>query len=130
MVTKEPFALSKLDESTALAVERTRVAYERTMLAWVRTAISLITFGFAIAKFSNILRPTENVYHVLGAPQLGFIMVCLGVASLVLAVFEYRRNIHDLGSRYANRYHSSAVILAGLVGLLGVLALLSMILRP
>ena len=57
-------------------------------------------------------------------------MVCIGVGSLVLAFVEHRRNIRELGARYATKRRSSAVILAGLVALLGVLALVTMILRP
>lgn len=121
----------KLDASTALAVDRTRLAIERTMLAWVRTATALITFGFGVAKFSNIFRPNaERSNYVLGAPEIGFVMVCIGVGSLVLAFVEHRRNIRELGARYATKRRSSAVILAGLVALLGVLALVTMILRP
>jgi len=121
----------KLDDSTALAVDRTRLAIERTMLAWVRTATALITFGFGVAKFSDVFRPNaERSNHVLGAPQIGFVMVCIGVGSLVLAFVEHRRSIRELGARYATRRHSSAVILAGLVALLGVMALITMILRP
>lgn len=122
----------KLDDSTALAVDRTRLAIERTMLAWVRTAASLISFGFAVAKFSNILRPgsPESVARSFSAPQLGFVLVCIGVGSLVLAVIEHRRNIRDLGKRYASKRPSSAVTLAAVVALFGVLALAAMIVRP
>lgn len=123
---------TKLDDSTALAVDRTRLAIERTMLAWVRTAASLISFGFAVAKFSNILRPTspESVARVFSAPQVGFVLVCIGIGSLVLAVNEHRKNIRDLGIHYASRRPSSAVMLAGVVALFGVLALTAMIVRP
>lgn len=121
----------KPDDATTLAATRTRLAVERTMLAWVRTATALITFGFGVSKFSNILRPTaEKITVNFGAPQLGFVMVCIGVGSLVLAVIEHRGNIRDLGIRYASKRRSSAVILAGLVALLGVLALIAMIVRP
>jgi putative membrane protein len=68
--------------------------------------------------------------HATLAPQFGFIMVCVGLASLVLAVVEHRRNIHELGTHYAGTRRSLAVTLAALVALLGVLALLAMILRP
>jgi len=101
------------------------------MLAWVRTATSLITFGFGVEKFSDILRPGDHKgNYLLGAPVFGLIMVCVGLASLVLAVIDNRRNIRELGTQYAGRRHSLAVILAGLVAALGVLALFAMILRP
>ena len=119
-----------LDDSTALAVDRTRLAIERTMLAWIRTATALITFGFGVAKFSDTFRPNaERSNHILGALQIGFIMVCIGVGSLVLAFAEHRRNIRDLAGRYATKRRSSAVILAGLVALLGIFALLAMVVR-
>ncbi len=120
----------ELDVSTRLAVERTRVAYERTMLAWVRTATALITFGFAVSKFSNLLgrgAPTRG--YVIGSNQFGFILVCIGIASLALAVWEHRQNIRDLGTAYGSRRRSKAVFVAFLVALLGILALLAMIVR-
>lgn len=102
------------------------------MLAWVRTAASLITFGFAVAKFSNILRPSspESIVYSFSAPQMGLVLVCIGLGSLVLAVIEHRKNIRDLGRRYASKRPSSAVTLAATVALFGVLALAAMIVRP
>ena len=44
-----------LDTATTLAFERTYLAHERTQMAWVHTALSLISFGFAIAKFFEML---------------------------------------------------------------------------
>jgi len=121
----------KLDASTTLAADRTRLAVERTMLAWIRTATALITFGFGVAKFSDFLRPgVEKSNYQLGAPPLGFVMVCVGVASLVFAVVEHRRNIHDLTVHYARKPRSSAVALAAIVALLGLFALVTMIVRP
>jgi putative membrane protein len=120
----------KLDDATTLAVDRTRVAFERTMLAWVRTATSLITFGFGVEKFGDVLLPGNGKgNYLIGAPEFGFIMVCIGLASLVLAVIEHYRNIRALGIQYSRRRGSLAVVLAGLVALLGVLALLAMIVR-
>lgn len=126
---KESAAL-ELDVSTRLAVERTRVAYERTMLAWVRTATALITFGFAVSKFSDLLgrgAPTRS--YVIGSNQFGFILVCIGIASLALAVSENKKNIRDLGTVYGSKRRSMAVFVAFLVALLGILALLAMIVR-
>jgi len=101
------------------------------MLAWIRTATALITFGFGVGKFSDILRPgAEKSNYQLGAPQFGFAMVCVGIVSLVFAVIEHRRHIHDLANHYAGKPRSSAVILAAIVALLGVFALVTMILRP
>jgi putative membrane protein len=126
-----PMDPPRLDAATTLAADRTRLAVERTMLAWIRTATALITFGFGVGKFSDILRPgAEKSNYQLGAPQLGFVMVCVGITSLVFAFIEHRRNIRDLAIHYGKRPRSSAVILAGIVALLGVFALVTMILRP
>lgn len=126
-----PMDPPRLDAATTLAADRTRLAVERTMLAWIRTATALITFGFGVGKFSDILRPgVEKSNYQLGAPQLGFVMVCVGITSLVFAFIEHRRNIRDLAVHYGRRPRSSAVILAGIVALLGVFALVTMILRP
>jgi putative membrane protein len=116
------------DDATRLAVERTRVAYERTMLAWVRTATALITFGFGVSKFSDVVHSGGEPSHfILGSRDFGLIMVCVGILSLVLAVFENHHNIKSLGKQYAGRQRSTAVAVAGLVAGLGVAALLAML---
>jgi putative membrane protein len=119
-----------VDEATKLAVERTRVAYERTMLAWVRTATSLITFGFGVGKFADVLEQgTERTRFILASRDVGFAMICIGIVSLVLAVFENHHNIKSLGAQYAGRQRSTAVSVAALVAGLGVAALLAMLKR-
>lgn len=121
-------AKTHTDDATKLAVERTRVAYERTMLAWVRTATALITFGFGVAKLSEVMRPSgEPGTFIIGSRDFGFIMVCVGILSLVLAVFENHHNIKSLGIQYAGRQRSTAVTIAGLIAALGIAALLAMI---
>jgi putative membrane protein len=120
----------ELDDSTRLAVERTRVAYERTMLAWIRTATALITFGFSVSKFSNLIHSgSDRSAHLIGPHQFGLILVCIGLASLALAVIEHRQNIRDLGDRYQSRRRSMAIIVAALIAVLGILALLAMLFR-
>jgi len=116
-----------LDDSTSLAVDRTRVAFERTMLAWVRTATSLITFGFGVEKFADAIPSSTKHHGVIGLPQFGFIMVCIGLVSLALAAIEHRRNLRELGKQYDRKRISLAVVLAGLIALLGIFALLAMI---
>ena len=119
-----------VDDATHLAAERTRVAYERTMLAWVRTATSLITFGFGVSKFSDIVRPGQDLSRfVITSQEFGFILVLVGILSLVMAVIENYRNIKSLGKQYAGRQRSNAVTVAGLIAGLGVVALLAMIRR-
>jgi putative membrane protein len=119
-----------LDRSTELAFERTRVAYERTMMAWIRTATSLITFGFTIYKFfqlEGLGRAQQG--HFIGARGFAFILVSIGLMSLLLATIEHRQNIRALGAEYAGKQRSLAVLLAALISFLGILALLAMILR-
>jgi putative membrane protein len=120
----------ELDDSTRLAVERTRVAYERTMLAWIRTATALITFGFSVSKFSDFVHPAaDKSGYLIGPNQFGLILVCIGLASLALAVKEHRQNIRDLGDRYDSKRRSMAVIVAALIAVLGILALFAMLFR-
>jgi putative membrane protein len=119
-----------MDRSTELAFERTRAAYERTMMSWIRTSTSLITFGFSIYKFfqiEEISRPRQE--HLIGARGFSFLLVIIGLASLVLATIEHRRNIRTLGALYAGRRRSLAAMLAALISLLGIVALLAMVLR-
>jgi putative membrane protein len=120
----------RLDRSTELAFERTRVAYERTMMAWIRTATSLITFGFTIYKFfqlEGLGRAQEG--PLIGSRGFAFILVTIGLVSLLLATIEHRQNIRALGAEYAGKRRSLAVLLAALISILGILALLAMIFR-
>jgi putative membrane protein len=81
--------------STELARERTRQAADRTLMAWVRTALSLIGFGFAIAKYRDILlqagfiqRPPEEFNTTL---IFGLSFISLGVFGLLAAVIQHWR---------------------------------------
>ena len=119
-----------MDVSTRLAFDRTRVAYERTMMAWIRTATSLITFGFSIYKFFQIEGPLpgrEN--RVVGPRGFAFILVSIGLFSLILATIEHRQNIRALGKEYSGKLRSLAVLVAALISILGLLALFAIIFR-
>jgi putative membrane protein len=119
-----------LDNSTILAFDRTRAAYERTMMAWIRTATSLITFGFTIYKFFQIEAPPPGRQNRLIGPRgFAFILVSIGLFSLIVATIEYRQNIRTLGARYAGKQRSLAVLVAALISILGVLALVAIIFR-
>ena len=119
-----------LDRSTELAFERTRAAYERTMMAWIRTATSLITFGFSIYKFFQLEAPSGRPQNrIVGAREFAFMLVSIGLISLILATFEYRQNIQTLGAQYARNQRSLAVLVAALMSMVGLLALLAMIFR-
>jgi putative membrane protein len=130
MAEQTPHSTPPVDRSTELAFERTRVAYERTMMAWIRTATSLITFGFTIYKLFQL----EGLGHpqpgrLIGARGFAFILVSIGLVSLLLATIEHRQNIRTLGAQYAGQRRSLAVMLAALISILGLLALLAMIFR-
>ncbi|MGH8071885.1 MAG: YidH family protein [Candidatus Entotheonellia bacterium] len=80
-----------LDVSTKLAFERTLAAYERTMLCWIRTATSLITFGFSIYKFFQLEKGGgEQHNRLIGPREFTLLLVSIGLASLLLATWEYR----------------------------------------
>jgi putative membrane protein len=130
MSEQTPHGAPRLDRSTELAFERTRVAYERTMMAWIRTATSLITFGFSIYKFfqlEGLGRAQQG--RLIGARGFAFILVSIGLISLLLATIEHRQNIRALGAEYVGRQRSLAVLLAALISILGIIALLAMIFR-
>lgn len=119
-----------LDDSTRLAFARTRAAFERTMMAWIRTGTSLITFGFSIYKFFQIETPERALHNrLIGPREFAFMLVSIGLFSLVLATLEYRHNLHELGAEYAGQQRSLAVIVAALLSLLGIVALVLMIFR-
>jgi putative membrane protein len=118
------------DDSTQLAFERMRATYEQVLMSWIRTASSLITFGFSIYKFFQIEVPgTPRQSYLIGPREFAFILVILGLASLPLAILEYRQSIRMLGARYPVKRHSLAVTVATLISILGILALLLMIFR-
>lgn len=117
------------DVSTNLAAERTYLAAERTMLSWVRTATSLITFGFSVYKFFQIERHGEVVRQAVGADTFAIALVVLGLASLVLATFEYRASLRRLSKDYPREGHHLALVVAGCTALLGLLALVLIVYR-
>ena len=130
MAEQTPEGAQRLDTATELAFDRTRAAYERTMMAWIRTATSLITFGFSIYKFFQIEAPDRGRQNRLVGPrQFAFILVSIGLFSLILATLEHRQNIRTLGARYASKQRSLAVLVAASISVLGILALVAIIFR-
>lgn len=120
----------ELDLSTRLALDRTRAAYERTMMSWIRTGTSLITFGFTIYKFFQLDAVSEKRRdYFIGPREFAIALVSIGLFSLLLATLENRQNIRALGTQYAGKQRSLAVIVAALVSLLGVVAFIAMIFR-
>ena len=115
----------KLDRGTELAQMRTRLAAERTLDAWVRTALSMIGFGFTIAKFLQDFVKNAETLNPHAPRNFGLALVCLGIVSLVVAVYQHVAFLRALGDYPLRRPVSLAMIVAMLVALLGVLAFLS-----
>ncbi|MBL8575662.1 MAG: DUF202 domain-containing protein [Mesorhizobium sp.] len=80
---------------------RTRLSLERTLMAWVRTAVSLIGFGFTIVQFFERLGNMQG-FEPATRPQapryLGLALIAVGIAALVISVWQYRSVIGYLRS--------------------------------
>ena len=123
---------ASLPDATRLAVDRTRLAYERTLMAWIRTATSLISFGFTIYKFFQALRaeqPVERVPQLIGSRGYGLLMISIGLAALLLATWQHRRDLEALRAQYGEVPYSLATVIAGLIAVLGLVSLVLVILR-
>jgi putative membrane protein len=129
-MAQSPHSAPALDTSTELAFARTRAAYERTMMSWIRTATSLITFGFSIYKFFQIEKPLEvHQDRLIGAREFAFLLVSIGLISLMLATVEHSHNIRALRAQCPDEHRSLAVLLAALILVLGILALVAITYR-
>jgi len=125
----------KLPTNIRLAYERTRGAYERTLMAWVRTGTSLITFGFSIYKIfqfeiqkSTQHEPLITTTHI-GPREFGFLLIGIGVLSLVLGSIEHARDLRAMRKEYPGMPNSNTRYIAAIVLLLGVLALVAVVYR-
>jgi len=123
-ISKERGVENRSADSTQLAVDRTRMAHDRTLMAWVRTATSLISFGFAIDKFFEG-RPREHA--ILGARNFSLVMISIGLATLILAAIQHRRDLKRLRQDFGRQPFPLALILAMMIALLGVLGLLAIL---
>ena len=132
LATRVCSSRTRLDDATALAVERTRLAHERTLMAWVRTSVSLISFGFTIYKFFQYLRENAqetSMASALNPRRFGMSMIVLGLFTLVVAAVQHRRDLKVLEASYGRGPGSLATIVAILVGALGILAFVGVLLR-
>ncbi|MGO9268199.1 MAG: YidH family protein [Candidatus Binataceae bacterium] len=122
---------SVVNPSTNLAADRTRLAYDRTLLAWIRTATSLITFGFTIYKFFQIelARVAPRPERLFGPRQFAFLMILVGLVSLLIATLEHRQDLKALRAQYPGRNRPMATVLAALVSVLGLVALVAVLFR-
>ena len=120
-----------VDNSTTLAADRTRLAFDRTLLAWIRTAISLITFGFTIYKFFQLelARVAPRPERLIGPREFAFLMILVGLVSLLIATLEHRRDLKALRAQYQGRTPPMATVLAALVSVLGLVALVAVLFR-
>jgi putative membrane protein len=117
--------IRRLDESTRLALERTRVAYDRTVMAAIRTATSLITFGFTVYKLFELeMIGRDRTSQLVGPREFGITMILMGLVTLLIAAFEYRRDMKEMRKQYFDMPRSTAGVVAALIGALGILALL------
>lgn len=140
LTTAEKLAAERTDlaaDRTSLASDRTRLAYTRTLLAlqsvmmgWIKAALSLITFGFTIYKLFQLdFRRGAPSNYLIGAREYGLAMVVIGLTALIVATWEYHKNVRLVRSQCPDLPRSMTGIIAALVGILGVIALIVMLLR-
>lgn len=120
----------RLDEGTLLSVQRTQLAAERTLMAWIRTAFSMISFGFTMGKFLEYLSDKSGQGQMTGGGLLPRALVLLGLASLVVGLWEFRHTMRVLGVKIDKPMgHYPVGVIAGLVALIGVAAFLGLMVR-
>lgn len=132
METKDEAGAGALPSSTQLALDRTHLAHERTLMAWVRTAVSLISFGFTIYKTFQYLEDQSKgapVRRLLGPRQYAFLMIAVGLVSLLLATLQQWRYQRKLRESHQEVPPSLATALAALIAGLGIVALVAVIFR-
>jgi len=75
-------------------------------MAWVRTATSLISFGFAMDKFSEGLRGREWNRTLSGTQNFSIVMICIGIAALVMAMVQHWRSRRQLERQFGRQEFS------------------------
>jgi putative membrane protein len=121
-----------LDQNTQLALQRSFLATERTLMAWIRTSISMIGFGFTVAKlFQSLARSNVLVRGPAGrvwtAEGVGLVLISLGTFTLVVAIFDHRREMKLLDAAGLPGRFSLTMSVASVLAILGVMALLSVL---
>ena len=92
-------------------------------MAWIRTSASLISFGFTIYKFFEYFAESGSVTpapQLLGPRHFGMGMITVGVFALMLAIFDYGREMNELEADYGPIRRPAVGKVAGLVSLLGM----------
>ncbi len=127
--------IEELPVNLRLAFERTRGGYERTMMAWIRTGTSLIAFGFTVYKFFQLEMSGADYKSpliktsLIGPREFGLILICIGIVSLILGLYEHRRDIRAMQKEYRGMPWSATSLIASLMALIGGLALIAVIYR-
>ena len=120
------------EERTDLALHRTIIAAERTLMAWVRTALSMIGFGFTIYKFFQYL-PQDLAAGNIRRPQaprnLGLTLIALGTLALVVAAWQHRSFLNEIGMSQKRHIWSISFVVAIFVVLIGAIAFYGVLLR-
>ena len=115
---------AELDESTRLSLKRTQLSAQRTLMSWIRTSFSMISFGFTIGKFLDFLASQPESRLPLGEHNLlPKLLVLIGLASLLIGIWEHRHLMLKLGDVEGHKYVVAPIgIVATLVAVLGILA--------
>ena len=127
------------DARSHFAWLRTRLALERTLMAWIRTATSLIAFGFTIFQFFEWLRKSPGTAaeaHSAAPRYIGMVLLAAGIATVALAVWQYRKLVRYLWSQQFSALagiqkapmHSGTFAIAIVIIAIGLVALASVIL--
>lgn len=124
--------LTPLNATTRLAVDRTYLAHERTMMAWVRTAASMISFGFTVYKFFQLELGDRAAAgdRLVGARGFAFMLIVVGLISLMLGFIEHRYSLRLLRDAYGDVFaRSIAGVVAALVAVCGLVAIVLIMFR-
>ena len=120
-------------ERTDLALDRTYMAGERTLQAWIRTTLSMISFGFTLGKLAQVLQDVEvkGLFrtHTLSITGVAYVLVILGIVSLLAAIVQHGLAVRELRARGLRRRVSIASIIALLLVVVGGFAFTSLVLN-
>lgn len=98
--------------------------------------MSLITFGFAVYKFfqletAGVASKTGPLIKttLIGPREFGMVLISIGLLSILLGVYEHRRDLRALRKEYPDMPRSGTQVIAVLMATLGTLALVGVIYR-
>lgn len=115
---------------------RDHLANERTFLAWLRTGVAVIVFGFAIGRFSAMLRevtlPSGTVVGMGVSVWFGTVAVAGGVVLTLVGLLRYRQTRRQLDAgRFepAGRFIDATGLVTAVFGILMAAYLLYIVTR-